>query len=213
MSDKNITLQTQTNKSNLMKTTNPMAEANVVIIDTLKKFMSEATSVPSVKARYCNFADKDFTRNRVLTFSTLVFLLLNTVKRSLSIELQHFFECFSNGLTCSKQAFSAQHSKLNPVFFHDWNQVLVDQFYQQYGDRVKTWKGKRLLAMDGSSLVLPDTEELRKQFGSASNDKGDTSPIARVCVLYDVLNGINIKGMLHPYFVSEEEINKSKRTL
>jgi hypothetical protein len=52
--------------------TNPMVEANVVIIDELKKFMNEAINIKTIKAKYCNSVEKDFTRNRVLTFSTLV---------------------------------------------------------------------------------------------------------------------------------------------
>jgi hypothetical protein len=189
-----------------MKT--PQAIANVAIIDELKKFMNESINITGRREKYFLSATKDFTRNRILTFKTLALLLVNSLKRSLSIELQNFFERFSQGISCSKQAFSAQRSKLKPIFFHDWNHVLVENFYQHYGDQSKRWKGFKLWAMDGSSVPLPDREALREAYGGVQNQhKEIVTPMSRICVLYDVLNQIAVTGMLHPYFVSEEKVS------
>jgi hypothetical protein len=133
-------------------------------------------------------------------------LLLNTLKRSLNIELQDFFE-YIREQGCSKQAFSSQRRKLSPSFFHDWNQVLVDSFYHHYGEQVKRWHGMRLWAMDGNTVPLPRTEELKREFGCPGNQNGETNLVAGVSVLYDVLNHIVIKGLLHPYFVSEQDVS------
>jgi hypothetical protein len=179
-----------------------MASANIAIMNELRKMLNIEIQLPSQRERYTS-SSKDFTRNRTLTFSTMVMLLLNTIKRSLSVELQHFFECFSQGMICTKQAFSAQRTKLQPVFFHDWNKVLVENFYLHYGEYAKKWKGMRLCAMDGSTLAVPDTQAMREAFGCTSNGKGETTPVARICMLYDVLNKIVIKGMLHSYRTSE----------
>jgi hypothetical protein len=48
---------------------------------------------------------------------------------------------------------------------------------------------------------------MRNEFGISIGAKtGAGSPVARICVLYDVLNQIAVKGFLHPYTVSEEEV-------
>ena len=187
--------------------TNPIADTNVIIIGELKKFMKDSVMIAENRVQYIQSASKDFTRRRVLTFEILVLLILNALKRSLSIEIQNFFEQISLGVPCSKQAFCEQRAKLSHSFFHDWNQVLVKSFYQHYGDRVKTWNGFRLLAVDGSTLPLPDSEALREKFGGATNQIANSlTPTVRVCVLYDVLNNIAIRGILRPYFVSEDDM-------
>ncbi|KAA6317719.1 hypothetical protein EZS27_032170 [termite gut metagenome] len=122
----------------------PQVKANVLIIDELNRFIHESVHITSIREKYCISARKDFTRNRVLTFKVLAILLVRALKRSLSIEIQTFFEHFSQGISCSKQAFCAQGSKLKPIFFHDWNQVLVKSFYQHYGDQAKRWKAMKL---------------------------------------------------------------------
>ena len=70
-----------------------MAEANVAIINELKKFLNTVSMEASQRSSY-SFAVKDFTRKRVLTFSNVVMLITSALKRTLSIELQGFFACF-----------------------------------------------------------------------------------------------------------------------
>jgi hypothetical protein len=48
-------------------------------------------------------------------------------------------------------------------------------------------------------------DKSRTKFGQATGQQGMGVPIARICVLYDVLNKICINGLLHPCFVSEED--------
>ena len=185
---------------------NPMTDANVEIINELKKFIDEVSGQAIKKEHYC-YSKNSFIRERILTLKCTVMLIINGLKRSLQIELQNFFENFSSGLSCSKQAFCEQRVKLKPAFFHDLNQVLVSCFYHFYDGNVKHWKGMILCAIDGSSIPLPETEDLKQSFGGATNQRGEqVSATARICVLYDVLNSIAIKGFLHPYTVSEEEV-------
>jgi hypothetical protein len=185
---------------------NPITDANVGIIQELKKFLNEISNENVQRARYVESA-KSFTRRRQLPFKRIVMLILNGLKRSLQVELQSFFERFSPGQSCSKQAFCNQRIKLKPSFFHAWNQVLVSGFYHYYGDKVKQWKGMNLWAIDGSSVPLPELEDLKQSFGGATNQQeGQVQVTARICVLYDVLNSIAIKGFLHPYTVSEEAV-------
>ena len=141
---------------------NPMTEANVEIINEIKKFIDSVSSEKSLKEYYC-YSTTSFIRKRVLTLKFTVMLIINGLKRSLQIELQDFFEYCTEGLSCSKQAFCDQRVKLKPEFFHDLNQVLVTNFYQSYQDHVRLWKGIILWAVDGSSVPLPETEDLKNK--------------------------------------------------
>lgn len=180
-----------------------MSGSNVNIINELKKFL-EDISKDFIKREKYVFSPQYFSRNRILNFQTLVLLLINVLKRSLSVELMSFFEFFTVN-TCTKQAFSRQRRKLKALFFHDWNRVLTDSFYCHY--QYKKWNGFRLLAVDGSSVVLPSTEEVRSVYGYTINQSANHgSSVARISVLYDVLNELAIKGLLHPYTVSEESV-------
>ena len=179
-----------------------MVKANVAIINELKQFLFKNVTNNQYKR------PTSFTRQRILTFPIMVVLLLNNLKRSLSVEIQDFFNYLDKGINCSKQAFSKRRIDLFPQFFYDWNNLLTESFYRHYGPKVQTWKGKLLYAIDGSSFGLPPTKELQNKYGTVKNQYQEISsqPIARVGVLYDSLNCLIIKGLLHPYKVSEEDV-------
>jgi hypothetical protein len=148
----------------------------------------------------------NFSRNRKLTLERVVGLIINMPKRSLSIEIQQFFDCLGKGAEGStKGAFSLQRSKLNPLFFKVWNRWLVSNFYQHYGNHVKKWNGFLLQAVDGSSAYLFNKKEVIDYFGCRANQHGAT-PIARVLQIHDVLNDITVWGDIYPYEKSEQAI-------
>jgi hypothetical protein len=89
----------------------PMADANVAIINELKTFMERAVTDNSEREKYTMAQTKDFTRRRILTFPVLTLMILNAMKRSLSIETEDFFSHSLQGESCTKQAFSKQRGK------------------------------------------------------------------------------------------------------
>ena len=140
---------------------------NAEIIHELKKIMEEVSTRTSLRAHYC-YAKNAFIRERILTLTCTVMLIINGLKCSLQVALPHCFEYFSQGLSCSRQAFCEQRVKWKPAFFHDLNQVPVSGFYRSCADRVKRWKGMVLWAVDGSSVSVPDTQEMRQIFGGVT---------------------------------------------
>lgn len=182
-----------------------MAKTNLRIINDLKVFMQQICDDDTLKSKY-TYGKRDFIRQRILCFQTTVLLLMNALKRSLSIELHEFFENIPQKASCSKQAFSKQRRKLKPDFFHDWNTVLVESFYRHNKAKYRRWKELRIWAIDGSSVALPNTKLIKEKYGQTTNQLGTGDSVARICVLYDVLNEIAIRGMLHPYTVSEETV-------
>lgn len=51
---------------------------------------------------------------------------------------------------------------------------------------MKLWKGFRLLSVDGSRMTLPNTEELKNEYGETKNQTSTGVVQARASVLYDV---------------------------
>lgn len=88
-----------------------------------------------------------------------------------------------------------------------------------YGDGdYEKFKGHRLLAIDGTSLRLPNTEETRKHFGFIEHLNGHGAALggqveAKMTVLYDVLNRIPLaasldKGRAYDLKASEVHLEK-----
>lgn len=149
-------------------------------------------------------SERDFTRNRVLTFVGLVVSQINLMSKSLSVEVSRFVERFVGpSLDYSKQAFSKCRSKLRAEAFTALNRRLVSRFYAD-GDYSK-WQGYLTLAVDGSTLQLPGSAALIGEFGLADN-KGSSMPVARTSLLYDVENELVVDALLAGYKAGEPEM-------
>jgi hypothetical protein len=182
-----------------------MVEANVKIIEELKFFLETVSSDADIR-KLVTGSKKDFSRDRKLPLQRIVGIIINMPKRSLSIEIQEFFDSLGNGLEgCTKGAFSLQRSKLKPLFLKVWNKWLVDNFYNYYGKHIKRWMGFRLQAVDGSTAYLLDKEEIVKHFGTQDNQHVSI-PMARVMQIHDVLNDITVWGDIYPIKESEQAI-------
>ena len=71
------------------------------------------------------------------------------------------------------------------------------------------YKGFRVLSIDGSTVQLPFTEELIKKYGIFNNQKKTNDVvIARVSVLYDVLNDIVLEGKLCEFEKGEVTLSR-----
>jgi len=182
-----------------------MVEANLKIIEELKYFL-ETVSQDSSLRKLVTATEKDFTRERKLTMGRLVGLIINMPKRSLSIEIQEFFESLGKDLEhCTKGAFCSQRSKLKALFFEAWNQWLVSSFYHYYGDQVKRWRNFRILAVDGSTAYLINKKEVVDYFGTQDNQHVCV-PMARIMQVQDILNDITVWGKISPIKESEQAI-------
>jgi hypothetical protein len=128
-----------------------MVEANLKIIEELKYFLDTVSDDADIR-KLVTQSQTDFSRDRKLPLTRLAGIIINLPKRSLSIEIQEFFDSLEKGLEAStKGAFSLQRTKLQALFFELWNQWLVNSFYHYYGEKVQRWRGFRIQAIDGST--------------------------------------------------------------
>lgn len=151
-----------------------------------------------------------FTRNRKLTFKELIVFISHGVKSSLQRELDSFYQKITrsdfNIRKVTKGAFSQARLKLKPEAFIELNNTVVKRFYE--GAPWLTWRGLRLLAVDGSRLVLPNHASIREEFGEHHfGPKADSARSLALCsMLYDPLNLLTVDAKLAPYSSSERDL-------
>ena len=180
-----------------------MIDANIKIIEDLKSFLKL-----SKEKRLFTKDEKAFTKDRKLPYDRTVAVIINMLKRSLSIEIDEFFDVLNSGTCCSKSAFVQQRLKLLHDFFKMWNVVQVESFYNNYKDKVKRWKGYRVMAVDGSTSYLINTPEIIDYFGVQTN-QSTAIAMGRIMGIYDVLNEITVVSHLLPIKFSEQEVVNS----
>jgi hypothetical protein len=181
-----------------------MLEANVTIIEELKKFVTTVSSRPDF-LQYFKKSDCFFTRERKLPFSQLVLFIAKLCKKTLSLELEDFFEEINSDTPCTLSAFVQQRAKLSDSFFHCWNAVLLFNFYLHYGTNVKRWKGYRIMAGDGSSIGLTNNEALARFFGGQANQRTGYV-LGKIYYCYDVLNELILFPRLSAYRYGEVQM-------
>lgn len=143
---------------------------------------------------------KAFTRVRQLPFALVITLVLRKSMKSLQNVVNEAMS-WLDAEPVSASAFSQARYKFKHGAFIELNTTaIVDTVYAD-GD-YRTFWGRRILAVDGSKILLPDTEEIRREFGTIAYSNGPDGdvqgerPYALASVLYDVLNRVSVDAVL-----------------
>ena len=123
--------------------------------------------------------DRDFSRNRKLSFPKVVSFLLAMEGGTLTTELLKRFGCSAD--TASASAFVQQRGKLAPETFP----ALFDLFVRKTASN-KLYKGLRLLAVDGSEIQIPTNPDAIDSFYSESNGQTPYN-LLYLGAMYDLL--------------------------
>lgn len=172
-------------------------KSSLCFIELSRRFIQSITT----KRKY-RVNEKDFTRDRKLTFDTMSFCMLKLLRQNIQVELNSYFSV-SNRLktntpmSVTSSAFVQSRKKIKPEMFSDLSRIIATDFYQDNDENIKLYKGHRVLSIDGSTINLPLTDEIKKIYGLFNNQtKTDDVVIGRVSILYDVLNEIVLDGKL-----------------
>ena len=136
------------------------------------------------------------------------------IGRGLSRSLQRELDTFSkevlggefNIREVTKGAFSQARMKLKPEAFKELNADAVDVFYQDAPYQV--WHGHRLLAVDGTRLMLPRHKSVIQEFGEHGFGPNADSKrsLAMASFLYDPVNLLTLDAQIGPYASSERDL-------
>jgi len=150
-----------------------------------------------------------FTRERKLPLKNLIVLIMSSCS-SIQRDLDRFYKSVNNSdfniREVTKSAFSQARKKLNPWAFKRLNEVVVKSFYEN--NEVYTWSGMRVMAVDGTRLVLPNHPSVKEEFGvhSFGPNADSERSLALSSVFYDVLNLLAVDSQMAPYASSERDL-------
>lgn len=142
------------------------------------------------KTQFVDNPTKDFTRNRKLTFIDTLDFILSCGIKSLNNEILEYFDHKKKLFTSSGFIQQRNKLKLNVI------EILFKKFMEEIPLSNK-YKGYRLLAVDGSDLLIPrNNKDESTYYKNSTNSKGYN--MLHVNALYDLLNnvylGIDIQG-------------------
>ena len=127
--------------------------------------------------------------------------------------MDRFFQSLSLNkpgiVTYSKSAFTQARQKLSPnAFIHLREKQLA--YFNAHAAEKRHWKGKRVIGIDGSFLILPNESGLIQEFGTFSNQKQAVSAGARVSIAYDVCNHLILDAAIgHTQNDDEKEMARA----
>ena len=146
----------------------------------------------------------DFTRERKMPFTHMVFFMLNMLKQSTQTALDRYFDLIGrDDIHMSQQAFSEARQKLK---WEACRELMDASASGVYRCDYNTWHGYRVWAIDGSKMQLPSDAELRTTFGKAGRTDGGSGVAAQCSCLYDVLNDIIADAHLEPIETDERTL-------
>ena len=171
-----------------------LSELKLILTD--EKFISKSRLLLS-----------SFTRVRRLSFQAIVLFIIQKSNSSLSACLFDFFDNHER-IPPTKSAFSLARAPLCFKVFKRLNLMFCSLFYREAN--AKKWKGHRILAIDASTLRLPNHESLAKKFSKHSfgAKKSVERWMSRVSLLYDVMNGVVIDAQMESFKTSEADLCK-----
>lgn len=145
----------------------------------------------------------DFTRNRKLDFPTVVSIIMSIMTKPIHSELCSSFSKLKAGISQpTQQSFSEARQKIHYQAFEELFQRGV--ILGLSASDGKTFRGYRLLAIDGSTIPLKKSDELREYFAHTSPVSGEI--FGRVSCVYDVLNHILLFAQLAPFHEGERQL-------
>ncbi len=140
-----------------------------------------------------------FTRERKLGFDKIMTMMIKKSNKSIQNSLNDMQLDLGEDITITNSAYTQVRAKLNYTAFEEYAHMSSDMFYED--GKYETFKGLRLLAIDGSVVTLPNTDDVKKEFNpmkvrcQIEEFKKDVAQ-ARVSCLFDVLNNIAIDSSI-----------------
>ena len=146
---------------------------------------------------------QDFTRNRKAGLSDNMMMVLNKTGKGIRAAVRAFLQVArEDDATYSQQAFSKGRMRIKWEAFREIYRITVEDCYSEYN--YKTYRGYRLMAVDGSKLNLPYHPDSIEEFG-IQKSTGNQIQALSSC-LYDVMNGIVVDAIIAPCNASERDL-------
>ena len=150
---------------------------------------------------------QDFIRQSPLSFSRIVTFQLGRLRQSYQSALDGFCEVVQpQRLPVTDSAFCQARRKLHESAFRELNARCLERFYDSQPHA--TWRGWRLLAVDGSTLRLDSLRpEAQDHFHPPALRVEGSAALARASQCFDVLNHLCLDALMAPYDIGERVLS------
>ena len=127
-------------------------------------------------------------------------LLLQRLAYSLQLGVDKLFEHYGEE-SVSKQAFSKARANLNPEFVRKFADGIAE-IHAQDPD-APSWKGMRLIAIDGTDIALENSAELKEKFGCSGSKRNAATALGSMA--YGPLDQAIYDCRIAPYATDERQ--------
>lgn len=178
-----------------------MLDEPVIILDD---YLREAVSYHMDLIRGDN--PSAFTRIRKITPHQILCQALGRKPITQDGNLDDFYDVMKKERDITEVGFFKARCKFNPEAIRVMSNEYVSNIYDNYDDSIKKWKGLVVLAVDGSKIIVPSTEENYIVFGKHEGN-GETQPaMALISTLHDCLNSLKLDVQIDRIDGSEREL-------
>jgi len=151
--------------------------------------------------------NNSWSRRRNMPLEDILTCTLSKKGLSTTMEIRRYFqEVKRMEQIVSKQNYLKQRKKLNPEVFRVLNQNYLKRFYGS--QEVKEWRGYLVMAIDGSKVEIPNSEENRQVYGRSKTRYGESSARASLSVIHDVFNRFLVDIDIDHYLANEIDAAK-----
>lgn len=150
-----------------------------------------------------------FTRNSEMNFKDFITFMINKNGLTTTLELDKYFKKVKGvwKLPVSKQNYSNRRQYIDPEYFKVMNAEMLKSHYEINKNSLYKFKNKKVYAIDGSTVDLPNCKEMREEFPMPMKGlEKQKSPKARISILSDVLNGYIIDSQIGPTIHGEGKL-------
>lgn len=156
-----------------------------LIKEKLTSIIKEMSETPEL---FVKNPGQDFSRNRKLSFETVIQLLLSMGGNSIYSELLEYSGYDVNTATTS--AFVQQRNKILPFAFEFMLHEFTNSLYE-----TKLYQGYRMLAVDGSDLhIATNPKDINTYFQSSPDVKGYN--LLHLNAMYDLYNKLYVDAFI-----------------
>ena len=138
------------------------------------------------------------------------------MRRSIQRELNDFFGRINDSdysiQHVTKSAFTQARSKLKPEAFSELSLSVVNSFYRNAPYLL--WGKHRILACDGSTIMLPASKNIAADFEPTGFGPDATveRSVAKISLVYDVLNLVTLNAKIDTFKMHETTLLKTQLT-
>jgi len=175
-------------------------ERNLSILESMKETVLDYEFLLSSRNK-----PQDFSRSRKMDFVDIIMCMLNFFRKDAQIEVDNFLKNVKESdMAMSEQGFLKARTKIKPEAFTILNDVLVKDVYKK-PEYFYTFKGYRLLAVDGTVVTLNNTEVMQEAFGYVETQTSKHAQAQASC-LYDIENGVILHSVIDSYRSDERKL-------